>query len=163
MEDIVRDSFDYFLDLMSGEVITFSDQILNEVKARLYDNDEEEIDEDIEYIEYDEIPELPDWMEDEVELAMEILFDVENRYIRIPERNSVTAFNTMVEFVKTVEDEELKNILIKSLEGKGAFRKFKDALIDYPKERKRWHGFNAKAVKIEIIKWLKSLGIEPES
>ncbi len=163
MEDIVRDSFDYFLDRTSGEVIAFSEQILNEVKARLYDTDDEEIDEDIEYIEYDEIPELPDWMEDEVELAMEILFDVENRYIRIPERNSGMAFNSMIEFVKTVEDEELKNILTKSLEGKGAFRKFKDALINYPRERKRWHGFNAKAVKLEIIEWLKSIGIEPET
>ncbi|NWF98050.1 MAG: hypothetical protein HXY52_03820 [Nitrospirae bacterium] len=162
MEDIDRDSFDYFLDCITGDVVSFSEQILKEVEARLYENDDEEIKDDIEYIEYDEIPELPDWMEDEIELAMEILFDVENRYIRIPERNSGTAFNTMIEFVKTVEDEELRNILTRSLEGKGAFRKFKVALLEYPKERKRWHGFNAKTIKQEIIQWLKSIGIEPE-
>jgi len=162
MEDIARDSFDYFLDCITGDVVSFSEQILKEVEARLYENDDEEIKDDIEYIEYDEIPELPDWMEDEIELAMEILFDVENRYIRIPERNSSIAFNTMIEFVKTVEDEELRNILTRSLEGKGAFRKFKVALLEYPKERKRWHGFNAKTIKQEIIQWLKSIGIEPE-
>ena len=88
MEDIIRDSFDYFFDTDTGEVITFSEEILNEVKSRLYDGDSEDIDEDIEYIEFDEEPEIPDWMEDEVEMAMEILFDVDERYVRIPERAS---------------------------------------------------------------------------
>ncbi len=28
MEDVVRDTFDYFLDVETGEVMTFSDEIL---------------------------------------------------------------------------------------------------------------------------------------
>jgi len=161
MEDITRDSFDYFFDTDTGEVITFSEEILNEVKSRLYDGDSEDIDEDIEYIEFDEEPEIPDWMEDEVELAIEILFDVVERYVRIPERASSAAFQAMNEFMDTVEDQDLKALLIVSLEGKGAFRKFKDVLLDYPKERKRWHGYNAKAAKKEVIQWLHSIGVEP--
>ena len=161
MEDISRDSFDYFFDTETGEVITFSEEILNEVQSRLYDSDSEEIDEDIEYIEFDEEPEIPYWMEDEVELAMEILFDTNERYARIPERTSLAAFQTMTEFIETVEDQDLKKLLAASIEGKGAFRRFKDALIDYAKERKKWHGYNAKAAKKEIIQWLLSISVEP--
>jgi hypothetical protein len=161
MEDITRDSFDYFFDTDTGEVITFSEEILNEVKSRLYDGDPEDIDEDIEYIEFDEEPEIPDWMEDEVEMAMEILFDVDERYARIPERASSAAFKAMNEFIDKLEDNNLKDLLVASLEGKGAFRRFKDILLDYPKERKRWHGYNAKAAKKELVHWLHSIGVEP--
>lgn len=93
MEDVVRDTFDYFLDLETGEVMSFSEEILREVKLKLYEDDAEEIGDDIEYIEFDEVPEIPDWMEDEVELALEILFDTQERYPRIPERRSAAPIN----------------------------------------------------------------------
>jgi len=160
MEDISRDTFDYFLDLETGEVITFSEEILGEIKSRLYDSDSEEIGEDVEYIEFDEEPEIPDWMEDEVEMALEILLDEDGRYARIPERKSQKTYSSMAGFIETVEDPILKEELSHALNGKGAFRRFKDVLIDYPKERKRWHGFNAKSVKREIIEWLRSLRIK---
>ena len=161
MEDVVRDTFDYFLDLETGEVMTFSEEILGEVKARLYEDDSEEIADDVEYIEFDEEPEIPDWMEDEVELALEILFDTQARYPRIPERRSAAAYQSMVEFIETVDDLPLREELSGALDGKGAFRKFKDILLDRNKERKRWHGHNAKTMKAEITVWLSSVGIEP--
>jgi hypothetical protein len=161
MEDVVRDTFDYFLDLETGEVMSFSEEILREVKLKLYENDAEEIGDDIEYIEFDEVPEIPDWMEDEVELALEILFDTQDRYPRIPERRSGAAFKSMAGFIDTIDDSILKEELSAALDGKGAFRKFKDILLARPKERKRWHGYNAKAMKNEILEWLGSVGIEP--
>ena len=161
MEDVSRDSFDYFFDYETGEVITFSEEILNQVKERLYEGDSDEIEDDIEYIEFDEIPELPDWMEDEVELALEIIFDVRGRYFRIPERPSSLAFQTKAGFAELVENPVLKEKLLAALNGKGAFRQFKDVLLAYPKERKRWHGYNAKAMKKEIVQWLNSIGVNP--
>lgn len=162
-EDVLRDTFDYFLDMETGEVIEFSEEILSEIKSRLYGSDSDEIGDDIEYIEFDEEPDLPDWMEDEVELALEILLDEEGRYVRIPERKPTMAYKSMADFIETVEDPVLREELSTALNGKGAFRRFKDVLIYYPKERKRWHGYNAKAMKIEIIKWLSSTGVEPIS
>lgn len=163
MEDVVRDTFDYFLDIETGEVLAFSEEILSEVKSRLYDSDYDDIEDDIEYIEFDVEPELPEWMEDEVELALDILLDEDERYIRIPERASSSAYKSMVEFIETIEALILREDLSAALDGRGAFRKFKDVLIDYPKERKRWHGYNAKSMKREIIEWLDSIGVEPES
>jgi hypothetical protein len=161
MEDVVRDNFDYFLILDTGEVITFSDEILQEVQLRLYDNDSDEIDDAVEYIEFDDEPDIPDWMGDEVELALEILLDEEGRFIRIPERTSAMAYQSMASFIETVDDQRLKEQLAAALNGKGAFRKFKDILIPYPKERKRWHGFNAQSMKRDITGWLHSIGIKP--
>ncbi|MEW6214589.1 MAG: UPF0158 family protein [Nitrospirota bacterium] len=160
MEDVVRDTFDYFLNLERGEVIALSEDILNEVKTRLYEGDYDEIEDDIEYIEFDEEPDLPFWMEDEVELAMEVLLDETGRYVRIPERESSEACKVMAEFVETVKDSILKEELTSALNRRGAFRRFKDVLIDYPKERKRWHGYNARAMKKVIIEWLESIGVE---
>jgi hypothetical protein len=161
MEDVSRDTFDYFIDLETGDVISFSEEILSEIKSRLYDSDSDEIEEDIEYVEFDEEPDLPDWMEDEVEIALEILLDESGRYARIPERKPPNAYKSMADFIETVEDSALKEKLSLALDGKGAFRRFKSISIDYPKERKRWHGYNAKGIKKEIIEWLKSLGQEP--
>jgi len=162
MEDISRDSFDYYLDRETGEVIPFSEELLQEVQAKLYACDSDEIEDDVEYIEYDEEPEeLPEWMEDEVELALEILLDEENRYVRVPERSNAAAFESMAKFIGTVEDPVLAEELSAALNGKGAFRRFKDVLVGHPKERKRWHGFNAKEMKKEIVGWLDSIGIQP--
>ena len=163
MEDVVRDTFDYFLDVETGEVMTFSDEILRDCKSKLYDSDSDEIDDDIEYIEFDQEPEIPDWMVDEVELALEILLDEQGRFIRIPERNSVMAYKSIAEFIETVDDPLLKEELSEALNGKGAFRRFKDILTGYPKVRKKWHRFNAKAMKKEITEWLDSIGMKPTS
>jgi hypothetical protein len=163
MEDVVRDRFDYFFDADTGEVISFSEEIMRELTSRLYDNDYEEIREDIEYIEFDEEPDLPDWMLDEVDLILEVLLNREERYIRIPERRKAAAYQSMTNFIETVEDPVLSEELSRALNGKGAFRKFKDVLIHYPKERKRWHGHNAKAMKREIREWLHSIGVKPIS
>jgi hypothetical protein len=161
MEDVARDSFDYFLDLYTGEVIALSEDILDAVEVRLYEGDFDEIGDGVEYIEFSEEPTLPFWMEDEVELVLDVMLDKNGRYARIPERYSSEAHRVMSEFLENVEDPVLKGALSHALNRKGAFRRFKDALINYPKERKRWHGYNAKAMKKVIIEWLKSLEVEP--
>jgi hypothetical protein len=161
MEDVVRDSFDYFLDLQTGEVMALSEDILSEVGARLYEGDFDEIGDNVEYIEFSEEPNLPCWMEDEVELVLEVLLNENGRYVHIPERYSSEAHHVMTEFLEIIKNPVIKEELTHALNGKGAFKRFKNVLISYPKERKRWHGFNAKAMKRVIIEWLKSLGIEP--
>lgn len=162
MEDITRDSFDYFFDLRTGEVITLSEEILNEARERLTEGDFEDLGDDIEYIEFAEEPDIPYWMEDEVELALDVLLNEGNRYVQIPERDSGEAYITMIEFIKTIRDPLLKEELTVAINGKGAFRKFKNVLLEYPKERKRWHAFNAKTMRNIIKDWLLSLGIKPE-
>src|SRR4030066_1007082 len=137
MEDIIRDSFDYFLDLSTGEVIAISEDLLGEMRERLSEGDFDDVEDDIEYIEFAEEPDLPYWMEDEVELSIEVLLNEGSRYVPIPERDSLKAYNIMTEFIETIGDPVLKEELSNALNGKGDSRKSKMAFPKYPKERKR--------------------------
>jgi len=53
-------------------------------------------------------------------------------------------------------------IPIVALNGKGAFRRFKDVLYNYPEERERWFNFQYEKKKSRLLKWLKDEEIEIE-
>ncbi len=159
-EDTERDAFDYFLDRNNGEVVILSADIIalaKELLSQSYDDDIADFDD----VEPDELPEIPEWMEDEIELALHIFLQERKRYERIPERNPSDTYAAMKIFAENLENRQLGELLQQALDGDGAFRKFKDLLVPYPKERKLWHSFNATAAKKEIISWLASHGIEP--
>jgi hypothetical protein len=162
MEDTDRDAFDYFLDRETGEVIILSEDIITrarEILDRSYGDDDIG---DFDEVETDDVPEIPEWMEDEVELALDIFVHNQWQYVRIPERSPNNAYAAMKAYVEILEQGELKWSLLRTLDGEGSFRKFKDALGVYPKEKKQWFGFNAKTVKKEIREWLQTIGINQE-
>jgi hypothetical protein len=161
MEDTVRDAFDYFLDRETGDVIILSEEIINRAKAIL----EEQFDDDMgafEEVELDGEYDIPEWMEDEVELAVRIFLEEHGRYVRIPERKPESVFSAMREFTEGLANEGLQEELLAILDGKGAFRRFKDALEPHPKERKKWYGFNAGKAKGEIGDWMRSIEADSE-
>ncbi len=161
-EDTDREAFDYFLDRETGEIIILSAEIIalaQNILSQSYDDDIA----DYEDVEPDEIPGIPEWMEDEVELALHVFLQEQDRYQRIPERKKSDTYSAMKIFAETLENRHLGELLNQALDGQGSFRKFKNLLVPYPKERKLWHTFNAKAAKKEIALWLASHGIEPET
>ena len=158
MEDTVRDAFDYFLDLKSGDVLILSEDILNRARLLLSLNVDDDM-ESFEEVVFDQEIDIPAWMEDEVELALDIFLGGE-KYVRIPERSPRNVFAAMTEFIDNLQDPQLREGLQQLPSGQGTFRRFKDALEPYPKLRKLWYGYNAKVAKREIMEWLKSLSIE---
>jgi hypothetical protein len=159
MEDTVRDAFDYFLDRETGAVIILSEDIIGRARTIL----EEEFDDDMadfEEVDLDGECDVPEWMEDEVELALSIFLWEQDRYVRIPERKPEHVFSAMRAFAETVADAMLREELLGILDGKGSFRRFKDALGPYAKERKQWYSFSAKKARQEIEDWLLSLGVD---
>jgi len=66
----------------------------------------------------------------------------------------------MVEFTEKVEDELLREKLSIALDGKGAFRRFKNVIADYPGYRERWFKFSDERKNKKVIEWLNSIGIE---
>lgn len=159
MEDISRDAFDYFLDVETGKVIILSEDIISRARSLLSENYDEDM-ADFEEVIFDEEYEMPEWMEDEIELALDIFINEKDRYVRIPEKNARDGFSVMKEFTENLNDLRLKKKLQCILDGKGAFRRFKDALKPYPKLSRLWYGFNADANTAIITQWLRSLGIE---
>lgn len=82
------------------------------------------------------------------------------RYITIPNAESHDGYRDMEDFIETVNDMNLKEKLNTAIAGKGAFRRFKDVLNYYPKERERWFKFKDEKVLERVNEWLDEEGIE---
>lgn len=83
----------------------------------------------------------------------------DNRYLRIDPVSSREQYRWMERFIATVEDEELRRRLNISIDGKGAFRRFKDALMSHPVDRERWFAFRSERLRACMESWLTAHGI----
>jgi hypothetical protein len=75
-------------------------------------------------------------------------------FVRIDPASSREQYRWMERFVGSVVDEPLRERLIISIDGKGAFRRFKDVLLAYPAERERWFSYRADLLHWHIQQWL---------
>jgi hypothetical protein len=82
------------------------------------------------------------------------------RYIAIPKIDPSEGYEDMEDFIETVRDENLKEKLYIAIDGRGAFRRFKNVLLNYPEERERWFKFKDARVKERVKEWLEAKGIE---
>lgn len=98
--------------------------------------------------------------EDE-ELRRHILEDTE-RFIKIEPAASKEQYRWMERFVASVQEPQLRDHLLLSIDGKGAFRRFKDALLNYPQERERWFNFRANLLHFHINQWFATKGLIPD-
>ena len=65
------------------------------------------------------------------------------------------------EFTKTIEDEPLRGRVEAAINGKGAFRRFKDILLTVPDERRRWFEFRDHKMRERVVEWVREKGIQP--
>jgi hypothetical protein len=75
-------------------------------------------------------------------------------YLRVEPASSREQYRWMEKFVGSVVDEPLRDRLVISIDGKGAFRRFKDVLLAYPAERERWFSYRAELLHWHIQTWL---------
>lgn len=78
------------------------------------------------------------------------------KFLHLEPASSREQYRWMERFVASVEDETLKERLVLAIDGKGAFRRFKDVLLSYPVERDRWFAYRATLLHIYINGWLKN-------
>ena len=145
MDDVARVDMNYYLDKETGEVIFLLEEVSRYV---------EEEDENLR-------KELLDWQKKDIKVAQNILFKNPDRYIYIPEGSPCNGYHLMVEFNETIEDDLLRDKLNIALDGKGAFRRFKNVIADYPDYREKWFTFRDEKINKKVIEWLNSMGIEP--
>ena len=155
------DETDWRLDLESGQTVAIDEEtrfLLNEY----FDESDVEEGEDgrAAFEKWLAGRDCPDWQKDDLRQAYEIETQ-EARFTSIPSDESRDAYNDMVDFAHTVEDERLQELLSVALNGRGAFRRFKDVLAGAPgEEEKRWYAFRDARVKQRLLEWLESEGIE---
>jgi hypothetical protein len=82
-------------------------------------------------------------------------------FIRVDPASSREQYRWMERFVGSVVDPGLRERLVMAIDGKGAFRRFKDVLIAYPAERERWFTYRSDLLHWHMHNWLLERDIEP--
>ena len=123
---------------------------------------------DLETGEIVECFELDDVYFDESEEEMELEDPVgkmveENpgRFAFIDPLASHQSYRHMEAFIPIVQDPHLRELLAVAINGRGAFRRFKDVLLGYPEEEERWFEFKDAKMLDVAMEFLNSIGVEP--
>jgi hypothetical protein len=81
-------------------------------------------------------------------------------FMRIEPASSREQYRWMERFIATVDEGDLRDKLVASIDGKGAFRRFKDVLMSFPIDRERWFTFRSERLRACMETWLATHGIE---
>ena len=91
------------------------------------------------------------------------LREMENdpNFLYVEPISSREQYRWMEEFIEITQEPSLKDKLNIAIDGKGAFRRFKDVLVGYPGERERWFAKRSVRLRAHMTEWLSSKGVEP--
>ncbi len=149
----------YYLDLETGNLELITDDTRRELEA---------LDEPMEDGEPSahETPSpygagLPKWQQDALAVARAVEEGYGTRYIVLPQVGSHEAYGDMEDFIATVGNPGLQERLYRAIGGRGAFRYFKDVLLDFPGERERWFAYRDERMRQRVLEWLEAREIEP--
>ncbi len=85
---------------------------------------------------------------------MHVRIASDGNYLRVDPVSSREQYRWMERFIPLVEDLELKDKLTQAIDGKGAFRRFKDVLMSYAAEREKWFTFRSERLRTFMEAWL---------
>jgi len=89
------------------------------------------------------------------------LYELFEKSIMLPTRYDINEYEMMEDFAETISDTRLQNQLYISLNGSGAFRRFKDTCINFDIIND-WYKFRDERYKEIAIDWCKENNIEFE-
>jgi hypothetical protein len=85
----------------------------------------------------------------------------DNSYLRIEPVSSREQYRWMERFIPMVEEPGLRDQLTQAIDGKGAFRRFKDVLMGFASERERWFAFRSERLRVFMEAWLTAHALKP--
>ncbi len=85
----------------------------------------------------------------------------DSQYLRIESVSSREQYRWMERFIQLVEEPALRAALCQAIDGKGAFRRFKDVLMSHGPERERWFAFRSERLRVFMEAWLAAHAITP--
>ncbi len=69
------------------------------------------------------------------------------------------AYEDLRDFAARVPDRRAADLLARAIEGRGAFRRFKDTLFEFPDLRETWFRFHDVRMRRRAIEWLQDAGL----
>ena len=135
LEMLFEDSSNY-LNIETGEIIYIEDR----------------------YLGMAEDGENPDELDNEMDkdalaIAIDILENCE-KYMSLPDKSDVNEYEMMEGFADNYKDKRISDLLQRAISGKGAFRRFKDTILEFGIENE-WYEFKDKAYLWLAKEWCK--------
>lgn len=142
MEEIEMqiDGYRSFINIKTGEVISVSEDDLRDAE------DEKPINN------------LHDWEIENLEIANDIVENFED-YKELPTKYEINEYEMIEDFCLTIHDEKMQRMLLITIGGKGAFRRFKDTIKEFEIEMD-WYKYRDKRYKELAIRWCQNNNVE---
>ena len=68
--------------------------------------------------------------------------------------DSSESYGDLEDFISQVRDHRARDLLERAISGRGAFRRFKDTLFDFPELREAWFAFHDARMERRALEWL---------
>lgn len=127
-----------YLNKRTGELITLSEYDLSPVEDE------------------DDASELPDWQKEMIQKAKEVAES--DDYLTLPSKYDIHEYRIMEDFCYSIQDQAMGDKLLDTIKGRGAFRRFKEA-INFMGIEEDWYRFRQDAFEKIAIDWLEEYGI----
>ena len=92
-----------------------------------------------------------EWQQEDMISAIDVVENFEN-YIELPTKDEINEYDIMEEFCLTISDQRKQDSLLRAIRGKGAFRRFKDRIIELDIEN-QWYVYRGEQLKQIAIEW----------
>lgn len=86
----------------------------------------------------------------------------EDDLVAVEPIDSRESYTDMEMFVDRVRDPRARDLLSRAIQGRGAFRRFKDTLVEFPELRTAWFAFHDARMERRAIRWLAHVGLIDE-
>ncbi len=106
----------------------------------------------------DPLDDRPDWEQEAIRMAGEVLADENGDYVPLPSKYDIHEYAIMKEFCSTIKNPKIANDLFRSISGRGAFRRFKDAIQRHD-IHEEWYRFKDEAYREIAREWCEVHGI----
>lgn len=83
----------------------------------------------------------------------------ERGFVYVEPAPSSEGYADMEDFIGRVQDPRARDLLQRAIEGRGAFRRFKDTLFEFPDLRSAWFAFHDARTARRALEWLADHGI----
>jgi len=138
---IIFDTMSVYFKRSTGEFITVTDEYIHAAEC------DESLDD------------RPEWEQDAIRITADVLArEDDGDYVPLPSRFDIHEYSVMERFCETVSNPKVANDLFRSITGRGAFRRFKDAIRRHGVED-GWYRFRDEEYKEIAREWCKENGI----
>jgi hypothetical protein len=144
LEDVVRemevlaDETHAYLNRRTGKLVTLGDEEISIVE------------------EGRDIQAYPEWQQESIQETREVLSSED--YLSLPTKFEIDEYSIVERFCRLVEDPALREELLSQIRGRGAFRRFKDAVHRHG-VAEDWYRFRRGALEDIAAEWLEENGI----